>query len=214
MNSLEQINQVILVGEALLPVVARTLTILVRFAQRLQRVQLTSYENLSLDITLDIADARGRRANVTCKQRVHLLVADGGVIASPFWGDGDQMADYEVEGARRLGEHRDGPRTVQLLGLDRPVLNRQATLVMRRKITDGFRAKSEYFESSVERPTKRLVVRILFPRARPPTRTQMVESSGSRTAQPRLSISDGRTCLSVHVRAPKPGAVYSLRWSW
>ena len=44
-----------------------------------------SYENLLLEITLTIQDARGTRAVVERLQRVRFLVAESGVISDLVW---------------------------------------------------------------------------------------------------------------------------------
>src|SRR5215211_881912 len=75
-----------------------------------------SYENLLLDFSLDLQDARGRRAVITRKQRVHFLTAEAGVLSSPVWGEGIQLKRYLLTGARRLGMRPNGSRKVLLLG--------------------------------------------------------------------------------------------------
>ena len=164
----------------------------------------------------DLADSRGQRAVVTRKQRVRFLAGEAGVITGPVWGDGRQFQRYEITGAKRLGVRREGPRDVLLLGLDgRPGKDSRATLVARRTIHGGFLGEREYFETLVERPTKRLLLRVLFPRQRPPREAFLVEAEESRQrALPVRIMADGRARLSWSCTRPKVNTIYSLRWAW
>jgi hypothetical protein len=173
-----------------------------------------SYENLLLDITLDLRDSGGREADVICRQRVKFLVDDAAVISSPVWGDGNQLAQFKVDGGTYLGEQRDGPRRIQLLGLDRPPIEQSATMRFTRRIRNGFLKADEYFESMVDRPTHRLRVTVLFPKARPPKRAYLLGASGKSLSQPRVTLRQGRASLRWALQSPQLRSVYSLRWAW
>jgi hypothetical protein len=131
-----------------------------------------------------------------------------------MWGDGNLLAQFEVAGARYLGEQSDGPRRVQLLGLDGPAAKRSATLRFTRRIRNGFLKPDEYFESSVQRPTRQLRVTVLFPKARPPKLAYLVGTSGKSLSQPRVTLRQGRASLRWALQSPRLGSVYSLRWAW
>ena len=211
----ESINQAIEVIKALLPLTER----LIRLAKTLgigqPRLPARSYENLFLDLTLDLRDAAGKRAMVVHKQRVRFLVEDAGVVMSPIWGEGDQLGRYELEGASRLGSRPEGPKQVQLLGLERsPTKNMAATIFGRRTIINGFTQEREYFEAVVDRPTKRLSIRVLFPRGRPPTEVYLTTPGASDQKLPLRLGRDRRARIRWSQIAPSPQTVYSLRWSW
>jgi hypothetical protein len=215
MNFSETPTQVLSAIESLLPLLER----LARLAKSLgvggPRLPAHSYENLFLDLTLDLRDAAGKRAIVTHKQRVRFLVEDAGVVMTPIWGEGDQVRRYELEGARRLGSRREGPRQVQLLGLERsPTKNAMATIFGRRTILDGFTQNQEYFEAVVERPTKRLSIRVLFPRGRLPTEAYLTTPSGTAQKLPVRLGRDRRARIRWSQMSPTTQTVYSLRWSW
>ena len=209
-------KQVIDLIQSLLPIMER----LARLAKSLGlgRTPLPahSYENEFLDLTLDLRDAAGKRAVVIHKQRVRFLVEDAGVVMSPIWGQGDQARKYELEGATRLGSRPAGPRQIQSLSLERsPTKNMVATIYGRRTVIDGFTQDREYFEAVVERPTKRLSIKVLFPRGRVPTEAYLTETLGS--SSQRLPVRLGRD-RRARVRwshiTPSPQTVYSLRWAW
>lgn len=210
---MEQIRQSLEVIQSLLPLVLRLWRLTWHLRQSLKSPAV-SYENLLLDIILDLRDAAGQEADVICKQKVRFLVEDAAVISSPVWGDGNQLAQFKVDGGTYLGEQRDGPKRVQLLGLDRSSMERTATVQSTRRIRNGFLKADEYFESMVERPTHRLRVTVLFPKARPPRRAYVLGTSGENLSQPRVTLRNGRASLRCVLQSPKLRSVYSLRWAW
>jgi hypothetical protein len=213
-NAIETAQQAVLVVQSALPVLAKLLR-LTRTAKQSLLAPALSYENELLDVTLDLQNRHGSRATVMCRQRVRFLVKDARVVASPIWGEGDQLAGYEANGASRLGEQNDGSKRVQLLAIrDSHGRNHRATFVVNRQVHNGFTSPNEYFESAVQRPTKRLRLTVLFPKSRPPTETYLVSSTNEATPRPRLRLRDGRPRLTWCFQSPKPDAIYSLRWSW
>lgn len=212
----EALNQTIELIKTLLPLIER----LARLAQTLGFGQLhsptRSYENLFLNLALDLQDPSGRRAVITSKQRVHFLIEEAGIVTSPIWGEGNQASRYAVVGATKLGVRSDGPRKVLLLGLgSRPEKNSCATIVAKRAVLDGFTNSREYFETTVERPTARLRVTIRFPRGRPPAAADLVTTPGERSERLRVALGrDGRAFVRWALQRPKLQTVYSLRWSW
>jgi len=176
----------------------------------------TDYENLRLDVVLDIADAHGRHAMLARRQLVRFLVADSGVVRDLIWGNGNQVARYSAHGANRLGLRPEGPLQVMLLGLPyRPVKGERVVLQSRRAIRGALQGSSEYCEMLVERPTRRLALKVLFPRSRPPTTASVVTSpDASVTRVPVRYGADGRPFLQWGCTAPKQHRTYSLRWAW
>lgn len=61
-----------------------------------------AYENLSLDIVVQIRDPRGATAVLHRRQRVRFRDQEGAIIRDLVWGDGEALARYAVKGARRL----------------------------------------------------------------------------------------------------------------
>jgi hypothetical protein len=176
----------------------------------------TDYENLRLDVVLDITDPRGRHAVLARRQLVCFLIPDTGVVRDLIWGNGNQVTRYTAHGANRLGLRPEGPLQVMLLGLPyRPVKGERVLLQSRRTIHGALRESSEYCEMFVERPTRRLALKVLFPRSRPPTTARVVTSpDASVTPIPVRYGADGRPFLQWGCTAPKRDWTYSLRWAW
>jgi hypothetical protein len=196
MNIMEMLSQLLLTVEAGAKVMTQTRMALRALAPFFKpRSQQVLYENLSLDLALDIRDVDGRRAVLHRHQRVHFLVHDVGVIRDLVWGDGNPVARYVVFGGRRLSVTTEGSKRVILLGLARPRLtHHQAQMRSRRIIEDGLTSTAEYFETMVERPTARLALKVQFPVGRPPKEAYLVTSPPEErvTKAPVRCAADGR----------------------
>jgi hypothetical protein len=102
-----------------------------------------------------------------------------------------------------------------LLGLDQPPSRDQEfTIRGRRTVENGFTSSREYFETSVDRPTGRLSVRIVFPKGRPPNKAYVTTEGESTTKLPVRLRGDGRATVRWLLRKPTQGIVYGLRWAW
>jgi hypothetical protein len=215
MNTVEHVKQLIAAIEALLPVLVQATRLITRVLQ-LRLSPPLSYENLSLDFTVDLKDPAGSRALIRRSQHVRFLTGEAGVLTNPIWGEGDIARRYKATGATRIGSRREGHRQVVLLGLtERPTHHSTRMVRSERTVRGGFLRDREYFEIGIERKTRRVAVRVLFPVSRPPIDATVLGPSGEAVATiiPRLDR-NGRAVLSWSTRAPQPNTLYSLRWSW
>lgn len=209
-------NQTIQVLQSLLLVAERILPLLTKL--RLSRLPGArySYENLSLNLTLDILDCKGQRALVRRSQRVRFLSEEAGVLTNPVWGQGEQVKRFQIAGARRIGSRQEGPRRILFLGLiERPTKGTVCKVLSRRLITGGFRQKREYFEAAIERPTRRFGLKVLFPKGRPPKQAALIATPGDTNERLPLRLNrDGRAVINWTTERPRPDSLFSVRWSW
>ena len=176
-----------------------------------------SYANPRLDLVLAIGDARGARAVLTRRQRVEFLVEESGVVRDLVGGEGEVLAGYRTDGARRLLVRPEGSTIAVLLGLGRPPAKGEcATISSRRVIRGGLVRRAEYLEARVERPTGRLTLKVIFPRSRPPRAAVLVTVPTREPSRPIPVRTDraGRPVVSWSITNPVRDRVYSLRWSW
>ena len=178
---------------------------------------LPPYETLWLDLVLDLQDPRGERAVLTRRQRVRFLSGDAGFLRDLLWGEGQPLARYTAQGARRIAVHLEGSKRAVLLEPEqRSAAGDRLTVSSRRTIRGGFRTPEEYFEAFLERPTGALRFTILFPPSRPPRGARLVLAVGERVlrAVPTRYGPGGRPLLRCRVRKPVTAVTYSLRWEW
>ena len=189
-----------------------------RLAQIAERLRhQSSYETLLLDVELDIRDRRGRRAIVNRRQRVQFLREDTGVIRELVWGEGEPLAGYSVQGAQRLGVRREGSRRVILLGLPRTYAKGERALVTSRRLIRGaLTEQTAYAEMFVERRTRRIGLKVLFPKSRPPRDAHLTTSPATASSE-RIRTRygpEGRPYLVWKRRNPERFTTYSLNWRW
>lgn len=177
----------------------------------------TSYENLDLYIALELCDVEGKRAIVRRTQRVRFLTEETGVVRDVVWGEGDALAGYHVSGAEQLSVRREGSKKVVLLGLPtNPGKGEEMTFKTERIVKGGFKHDEAYLEASVERPTRRLALSVVFPRNRPPKAARIEASPpavSTRALRVRLD-SRGRAHIAWSHSRPKHLVTYRIRWSW
>lgn len=199
---------------AVAPIVAALLNLAARVVNARTR---QSYESLSLDTALELADAKGRIAYLRREQEVRFLAEEAGVVRDLVWGDGDVLARYRAHGAEMVDVRREGMKQVVWLGLpDRPARGEKAMVRSTRTIRNGFRGKEEYLETEVERPTKHLRMTVTFPESRPPREASVVASPPIVPAR-RLRIRydfGPRPYVQWRASNPRPLTRYRLRWSW
>ena len=177
-----------------------------------------SYENLLLQFDLDISRRDGTRGELRREQRVRFLTSEAGVIRELAWGDGKQMTGYRSHGATPVEHRREGMCRVVWLGLpERPVAGQVATIHSRRTVVDALTRSDEFLEAVVERPTRRLRMRVTFPADRPPIRVAAVSATHDGEQPRRLTLhpaSRGRLWASWTQTNPRPGTTYRIAWSW
>ena len=184
---------------------------------RLPSPPRTDYENLRLDLMLDLDDATGAHAVLGRRQRIQFHIPDTGVVRDLVWGEGNQLAHYTANGAKRIFERSEGSRRAVMLGLaHRPARGECATIATRRVIKQGFLSNVEYWEAVVERPTKQLSLTVLFPQHRSPLSVRLM--SAVTPDRPRNLLvrwtANGRPFVCWRCRRPVEGCVYRLWWSW
>lgn len=184
---------------------------------RLSNKRNVPYENISLDITIDIRDAAGRTAVLSRRHVLRMLREEPVAIRDIVWGEGKPLAGYRVEGARRIDLKSEGSRRAVLLSLDRPgAMGERVVVRTRRFLESAFLDELEYFETSLERPTGRVSMKVLFPKTRPPREAHLVTAIPDRELR-RIRTRyghDRRPYLVWHERRPEQFRTYSLRWRW
>jgi hypothetical protein len=176
-----------------------------------------AYETIGLALRLELCDPCGARAVLTRRQRLRLLAPTGVFVREVIWGEGNQLARYSVQGARRVGLRPEGAQRAILLDPERPAgAGALLTITSRRTITAGFPATDEYCGTLLERPTGRLEFTVVFPPERPPRAAQLVGGIPERVLRTIAARYDaqGRATLRCRIAKPAAATPYRLQWSW
>ncbi len=175
------------------------------------------YENDFIDEVIDIRDRQGATAVLEKRQQVRFRRGESAILRDGIWGEGKQLARYSVVGARQVGVKHEGLRKTVLLAIEpRPIEGQPQEVRITRTMRHAFGEPTGFFDLMAERPTKRLSLKVLFPRSRPPKCAHLVEWPSERTvrAVPVKYRADRRPFLSWKEIRPHPLSAYSLRWTW
>ncbi len=176
-----------------------------------------SYDNISLALLLTIQDRRGQKAELRRRQVVEFTSMEAGVLRDLVWGDGNTLSSYKTIGARLVGKRREGSKDALLLMLPERTAAGQRTVVRSSRIVLGaLTRRTEYFEVQVERHTRRLALRVSFPKERPPLRAWVVSTPYQSPLSPLRTRHgpDGKTSLCWSLKSPKLFHTYRLSWTW
>jgi hypothetical protein len=177
------------------------------------------YEVLDFEHTLELCDAKGKEAIYHKRETVRVLQDYVSAYTDQAWGRGEIFADYHCSPGVPVDRYRDGKFYRVLISL-REVKRRGDILRISidRSVRNGFDLKTGWSETLVQHQTHRFRVAVIFPKARPPHQTALVEVNRNRTTplgQANTEIlSDGRRKVFWETTKPKLFETYTLKWTW
>jgi hypothetical protein len=177
------------------------------------------YEVLEYESVLELLDLKGERARFRKRQKVRYL--QDGIIAyqDQAWGDGKFMLHYRCSPGQAVDRYRLGHKTIILISL-REVKNRgsEDEFHITRNIRSGFLGKQEQWETDISHSTRRLLLKLVFPKERPPQRVDLIENIRQRTLRlthdHQRQLPDGKWLVAWETNAVQTNERYILKWSW
>ncbi len=177
------------------------------------------YEVLKHESTLEILDRQGKRARFQKRQRVRYLQNNIIAYQDHGWSDGKSLLDYQCSPGVVVDQYRPGQKTYILISLrDNKQRGDQDEFHIRWNLKDAFQRSQEQWETEVSHRSRHLLVRLIFPKTRPPVRVWLGEYLRRRTrllddsAMQRLP--DGRWQVEWKVERPRLHERYALKWEW
>jgi hypothetical protein len=177
------------------------------------------YDVLDQSRTITLHDPKGRVATVDTTQRVRFRQNHIATLLDHVWGDGRILQEYRCSPGVPVDRYKEGTRHVVLISL-REHKNRgdELTFTTHRQVIGGFTRASECWETEVYHRTRRLEVRLLFPRQRRCRRaTVTVQSTGQTVALGPSCwrfLPNGKQELVWACDKPKLNERYLLSWDW
>jgi len=177
------------------------------------------YEVLEYESALELLDEHGRQAQFSKREKVRYLQNNIIAYQDQAWGDGRILIGYRCSPGKVVDLYRPGKKTYLLISL-RGVKNRGDidTFNIEWRIREGFKRKTELWETEVSHRTRRLVVRVIFPEARPPIKAWLVEEVRRRTYRldedSKLHLPGGRWLISWQTNWPRLNERFQIHWSW
>jgi hypothetical protein len=175
------------------------------------------YEVLEYESTLDLKGIGGKRAAFRKRQKVRYLQDNIIAYQDQAWGDGKILLNYRCTPGKPVDRYRSGYKTQNLISL-REVKKRGDIdeFNIQWGIRDGFLRQTEQWETDISHRTKRMIVNVIFPKARPPLRASIIERSHQREVSlgKKKRLPDGRWLVSWSKNAPRLHEQYVLQWEW
>ena len=177
------------------------------------------YEILDYDSTLELLDAKGKIAIFKKRQKVKFIQNQVIAFEDYAWGDGEIFADYQCSPGVEVDHYQEGDRWNILISLRESKNSGDvADFYIERTAKNGFLKAEESFQSEIRHRTKRLRMRIIFPKNRRCQKATLVERSRHRTktlgSEHFVSFPDGRQMVTWETEKARRFEVYTIKWHW
>lgn len=177
------------------------------------------YEVLEYESTLELLDQYGQRARFQKREKVRYRQNNILAYQDQGWGDGRSLLGYKCSPGVVVDQYRPGQKTYTLISLrESKQRGDRDEFHISWRLKDAFLRSQEQWETEVSHRTRQLLVRLIFPKARPPVRVWVGEYVRRRTrllgdsAVQRLP--DGRWQVEWPTKHPRLHERYTLKWEW
>ena len=177
------------------------------------------YEVLDYQCQLELKDKTGRLATIVKQEKVRYLQDSVTFYRDQAWGDGEIFLNYHCSPGKPVDEFRLGHRTYKLISL-REFRNKGDTdeFVIKWKMRNGFLKRTGYWGTSINHRTKKVTVKIIFPKNRPPLKVSVIESNLQKSQilgkNAQKVLPNGMTIVTWEAPNPRLYENYILRWEW
>jgi hypothetical protein len=177
------------------------------------------YDVLEYEITIEILDQKGKKATVHKRQRVRYLQDNIIAYQDQAWGDGDILKNYRCSPGKPVDQYRSGHKTHTLISL-REEKNKgdEDEYLIQWEWKEGFLSNTGYWATKINHRTKYVIVNIVFPKFRPPTRWWISTSNYKQfsllSSDTLTRLPDGRWTITWEKKNPKLFGNYLLKWEW
>ncbi len=177
------------------------------------------YEVLEHESTVELLDSQGKQAHFEKRQKVRYLQNNIIAYQDQGWSDGDGLLDYQCSPGVVVDQYRPGQKTYILISLRESKQRGDLDeFHISWRLKDAFLRSQEQWETEVSHHTRQLLIRLIFPKARPPVRVWRGEYLRRRTRllddSVMLRLPDGRWQVEWKMERPRLHERYALKWEW
>lgn len=177
------------------------------------------YEVLDYECTLELKDKEGKLATIRKRKKIRYLQDYITTFLDEAWGSGEILLNYRCMPGIPVDEYRLGHKTYKLISL-REFRNKGDIdeFNIEWNMRNGFLLPTGFWGTAINQRMKKLTVKVIFPKDRPPLHLAITESNLKRTralgneAQQRLP--DGRPMVIWENEKPRLYEDYILSWEW
>jgi hypothetical protein len=177
------------------------------------------YEVLDFERQIEIRDRGGKLATVKKREKVRYLQDYISTYQDWAWGDKKVFINYRCSPGTPVDEFRLGHKTCKLISLRE--LRRKGDIDefhIEWDMLQGFLKKTGFWGTGIKHKTKKVTVKVIFPKNRPPLRASVTEGNLQRTQilgnESQKMLLDGRIMLIWEKSNPRLYENYVLKWEW
>ena len=177
------------------------------------------YEVLDYECQLELKDKKGNLATIQKREKIHYLQDYITSYQDQAWGDRNVFLNYRCSPGVPVDEFRLGHKTYKLISL-RESRNKGDTdeFHIEWDMQRGFLKSTGFWGTAISHRTKKVIVKVVFPKDRPPLHISIVESNLQRTRDlakdAQKLLPDGRTMITWENENPRLYENYVLKWEW
>jgi hypothetical protein len=177
------------------------------------------YEVLDFERQIELKDIRGKRATIKKREKVRYLQDNISTYQDWAWGDKKVFTNYRCSPGTPVDEFRLGHKTCKLISLRE--LRRKGDIDefwIEWEMIKGFLKSTAFWGTGIRHRTKKVTVKVIFPKGRPPLHATVTESNLQRTqtlgTETQKKLPDGRTMIIWEKENPRLYENYVLKWEW
>jgi hypothetical protein len=177
------------------------------------------YEALEYESTLELKDHNGRKAVIKKCEKVRYLQDNIIAYQDQAWGGGTILDNYRCTPGVPVDSYRLGYKTYILISL-RAVKNKGDidNFNIEWNIKEGFLLKTGFWATEISHRTRRVTVKVIFPKRRPPRNVSIIEKNSQKAhlleEAATVQLPDGRWLVTWGRSQPKLYEQYILKWEW
>lgn len=178
------------------------------------------YEVLEYECTLELKDKEGKQAKIHKRKKIRYIQDYITTYLDEAWGtNGEILLDYQCSPGIPVDEYRLGHKTYKLISL-REFRNKgdvdEFNIIW--NMRNGFLLPTGFWGTAINQRMKKLRVKIIFPKNRPPLQFAVTESNLKRTRalgkEAQQKLPDGRQMVVWENDKPRLYEDYILSWEW
>jgi hypothetical protein len=177
------------------------------------------YEVLDYQCQLELKDKSGELARIQKQEKIRYLQDYIISYQDQAWGDGELFQNYRCSPGTPVDEFRLGHKTCKLISLRE--FRKKGDIDefhIQWNMRHGFLKSTGFWGTGIRYRTKKVAVKVVFPKDRPPTSASITESNLQKTRTLGKDafklLPDGKTMIVWQNEKPRLYENYVLRWEW
>ena len=177
------------------------------------------YEVLDYECEVELRDKNGKLAVIKKRERLRYLQDYITSYLDQAWGDGEILQGYRCSPGTPVDEFRLGHKTYKLISL-REFRNRGDIdeFNIEWKMRNGFLKSTGFWGTAINHRTKKITVKVIFPKNKPPLQASIIESNLQRRRilgkDAQKLLPTGKSMIIWEKENPRLYENYVLRWEW